>query len=98
VFIHAVIFEIAASQVGKYRKDSLMWAGYAREAKGFIAYFTMKRFGHKGQYISVYEWKNKTDHDRFMKKYHEYLVARSKARVRPLGYYDLKGLDSLKFS
>jgi len=96
MFIHAVIFKIASSQVAKYRKDSLMWAQYARKAGGFIAYFTMKRYGYNGEYVSVYEWKSKAYHDRFMKKYHDYLVLKSRAKVMPLAYYNLKMLDNLK--
>lgn len=98
MFIHTVLFEIKPKEVSKYRKDSFMWAGYTRKAKGFVAYFTMKRFGYKNQYASVYEWKKKSDHDRFMKKYHDWLVSKSKAKVRVLGYYNLKAVDKLRSS
>lgn len=96
MFIHAVLFEIKPKEVGKYRKDSRMWAGYARKAKGFIAYFTMKRNGLKNQFASVYEWQRKADHDRFMKKYHDWLVGKSRAKVKVLGYYNLKAVDKLR--
>lgn len=96
MFIHTVLFEIDKSQVRDYRKDSKMWARYAKKAKGFVAYFTMQRFGYKNQYASVYEWQSKADHDRFMKKFHDWLVSRSKARVTVLGYYNLKTIDKLR--
>ncbi|MCK9603603.1 MAG: hypothetical protein M0R66_04510 [Candidatus Omnitrophica bacterium] len=93
MFTHVVLFQIHPKEVKDYRKDSKMWAGYAKKAKGFIAYFTMKRLGFKDQYASVYEWKTKASHDRFMKKFHEGLVAKSKARVKVLGYYNLQTID-----
>ncbi len=96
MFIHTVLFEIKPKEVAAYRKDSLMWARYAKKAKGFVAYFTMKRFGHKGQYASVYEWRSKADHDRFMSKFHDWLVAKSRAKVKVLGYYNLKNIDRLR--
>jgi hypothetical protein len=96
MFIHTVLFEINAREVADYRKDSKMWARYAKKARGFVAYFTMKRFGYKNQYASVYEWQSKSDHDRFMKKFHDWLVSRSKARVKVLGYYNLKTIDKLR--
>ncbi|MCX5711103.1 MAG: hypothetical protein NT060_03975 [Candidatus Omnitrophica bacterium] len=96
MFIHCVLFQIESKEVRKYRKDSLMWASYTKKAKGFIAYYTMKRFGFKDQYASVYEWKTKAQHDRFMKKYHDWLVGKSKARVKVLGYYNLKKVDQAR--
>ena len=95
MFIHVVLFQIQPKEVAKYRKDSLMWAAHTKKAKGFVAYSTMTRYGYLNQYASVYEWDKKTDHDRFMKKYHERLVSKSKAEVKVLGYYDLKGIDQL---
>ncbi|MFA5117707.1 MAG: hypothetical protein WC695_02520 [Candidatus Omnitrophota bacterium] len=95
MFVHTVLFEIKPGEVPAYRKDSLMWAGFARKAKGFVAYRTMKRFGFTGQYASVYEWKTKQDHDRFMKKFHDWLVGKSKAKVKVLGYYNVKAIDSV---
>ena len=96
MFIHSVLFEIEPKEVAKYRKDSLMWAREAKKAKGFLAYNTMKRFGYENQYASVYEWKTKQHHDRFMKKYHDWLVSKSEARVKVLGYFNLKAIDRVK--
>jgi hypothetical protein len=96
MFIHSVVFEIEPKEVRDYRKDSLMWARYAKKAKGFRAYHTMKRFGFKNQYASVYEWDAKADHDRFMGEFHDFLVGKSKARVKVLGYYNLRAIDRLK--
>ncbi|MCX5706882.1 MAG: hypothetical protein NTW13_04405 [Candidatus Omnitrophica bacterium] len=96
MFIHVVLFEIYPKEVFKYRKDSLMWASYTKRALGFRAYFTMKRFGYKNQYASIYEWQNKSDHQRFMKKYHGWLVGKSRAKVKVLGYYNLKAIDRLR--
>lgn len=93
MFIHTVLFEIVPNQVADYRKDSKMWASYCRKAPGFISYHTMKRYDHANQYASVYEWKSRRDHDRFMAKYHDWLVGKSKARVKVLGYFNLKSID-----
>jgi len=98
MFIHSVLFEIAPQEVAAYRKDSRMWAGYARKAGGFVAYHTMKRYDHKNQYASVYEWRCKQDHDRFMKKFHDWLVSKSKAKVKVLGYYNLKAIDKVRLA
>lgn len=98
MFRHAVLFQIEPKEVADYRKDSKMWARYAKKAKGFIAYYTMKRQGFRNQYASVYEWRSESDHKRFMGKFHDWLVGKSKARVRVLGYYNLKGLDRLRLS
>ena len=67
MFIHSVLFEIAPREVGKYRKDSLMWARHTKKA----------------------------DHDRFMRKYHNWLVSQSCAQVKVLGYYNFKVVDKL---
>lgn len=96
MFIHAVLFEIKPKEVAKYRCDSLIWASFTKKAKGFISYNTMKRYGYPGQYISVYQWQGKINHDRFMRKYHDWLVGKSKAKVKVLGYFNLKSIDSLK--
>jgi len=96
MFIHTVLFEVKPEEVVKYRKDSLMWAAHTKKARGFLGYRTMKRYGFRNQYASVYQWMGKTDHERFMKKYHDWLVGKSKAKVKVLGYYNLKGIDSLK--
>jgi len=96
MFVHTVLFEVQPKEVAKYRKDSKMWASYTRKTKGFRAYNTMKRFGYKNQYASVYEWDSKRIHDSFMKKYHDWLVSKSKAKVKVLGYYNLKSIDKVK--
>jgi heme-degrading monooxygenase HmoA len=94
MFIHAVLFEIKPKEVKDYRKDSIMWANFAKkESKGFISYFTMKRVGEKNQYVSVYKWKTRDHHNTFMKKFHDFLVSKSKAKVKTLGYYNLKAID-----
>lgn len=96
MFIHVVLFEIKPKEVPDYRKDSKMWARYAKNYGGFISYHTMKRFGFNNQYASVYEWKTKQGHERFMNKFHDLLVGKSKARVKVLGYYNLKSIDKLR--
>ncbi len=96
MFAHVVHFEVKPKEVAKYRRDSLMWAAHTKKARGFLEYKTMKRYGFKDQYASVYQWMKKSDHDRFMGKYHDWLVGKSKARVKVLGYYNLKMIDRLK--
>ena len=95
MFTHLVLFEVKPKETAKYRKDSLMWASYTKKARGFLGYRTLRRYGFKNQYASVYQWVNKADHDRFMDKYHDWLVGKSKARVKVLGYYNFKEIDSL---
>ena len=90
MFIHAVLFRIKPKELSKYHRDNLMWARYARKAEGFISYRTMLRVDHESQYASVYVWKTKTCHDRFMKKYNDWLVSKSSAKVRVVGYFNLK--------
>lgn len=96
MFIHSALFEIAPKELAKYRKDCKMWAGYAQKAKGFIRYFTVKRMGYKNQYASVYEWQEKKEHDRFMRTLHDWLVSKSKAKVKVLGYYNLKSIQEIE--
>ena len=94
MFIHAVLFEIKRSEVPYYRRDSIMWARHAKKhSKGFVSYYTMKRADVKNQYLSLYEWKTRNHHDAFMKRFHDFLVSKSKAKVKTLGYYNLKALD-----
>ncbi|MDI6758243.1 MAG: hypothetical protein QMD94_00990 [Candidatus Omnitrophota bacterium] len=93
MFIHAVLFEIKPKEAISYRKDSLMWASYAKKAEGFLAYHTMKRSGYKNQYASVYTWKLRRNHISFMKNLHDWLVSKSKARVKVLGYYNFSAID-----
>ena len=96
MFTHAVLFKIDKNQLKKYYRDCRKWARYAAKAKGFVSYSTMERVDFKGQYASVYSWKTKKDHGRFMDKFHDWLVNKSKARVKVLGYYNLRGVDKLK--
>lgn len=96
MFIHAVLFEIKPAQVLTYIKDSRMWARHARKEKGFVSYFTMKRKDFRNQYVSIYQWRNYKYHQRFMDKFHDWLVSKSKARVKVLGYYNLKGIDRIR--
>ena len=96
MFIHVVLFEIKPKEVAKYRKDSLMWARYTKKHKGFLSYCTMKCYGFKNQYASVYKWDKKTNHDNFMRKYHDWLVGKSSAKVKVLGYYNLKAVDKFQ--
>ena len=95
MFIHAVHFKVMPKEVKDYRKDSLMWARFAKKYK-LEAYFTMKRLGYKNEYISVYLWKKKQDCDRFMKDLHDELVSKSKAKVTVFGYYNLSAIDKAK--
>ncbi len=95
MFIHSVLFEIAPKEQAKYKKDCRMWAVYAGKAKGFIRYLTVRRLDHKNQFASVYEWKAKAYHQRFMKKNHDWLVSKSKAKVKVLGYYNLGKIQEI---
>lgn len=90
MYIHTVLFQIKPKEISRYHRDNKMWAYYAKKTKGFVAYRTMKRTDYKDQYASVYEWEAKSCHDRFMKKYHDWLVSKSSARVKVLGYFNLK--------
>lgn len=96
MFIHAVLFEIKPNQVPAYRKDCWIWAAYAKKAKGFVSYFTVRRKGYKNQYASVYVWQKQQDHNRFMNRLHDWLVGKSEAKVSVLGYYNLQTIDSVK--
>ena len=88
MFIHAVLFQIKSRHVKIYKNDCRMWARYARQAPGFLGYSTLKRVDAKNQYASVYQWKAKSCHKRFMDKWHEKLVAKSHCPVKVLGYYN----------
>jgi len=83
------LFEITPKEFPAYRRDCRMWARYAGRAKGFLNFFIMERTAYKNQYASVYEWKNKAAHDRFMKKFHDWLASKSRSRVKVLGCYNL---------
>ncbi|HOX54088.1 MAG: hypothetical protein PHI86_02210 [Candidatus Omnitrophica bacterium] len=88
MFTHAVLFKINKSELKKYYRDNKMWARHAKKAKGFISYYTMKRADFKDQYASVYSWRDKKYHDKFMGKFHDWLVSKSYAKVKVLGYYN----------
>lgn len=96
MFIHAVLFEIKPKEVRDYRKDSIMWARHAKKhSKGFVSYHTMKRADVENQYVSIYRWKTRNHHDIFMKEFHDFLVSKSNAKVKSLGYYNLKAMDKV---
>ena len=96
MFTHAVLFQVSSTQLPLYRRDCRVWARYARRVKGFIAYSTLKRVDYKDQYASVYVWEKKIYHDRFMKEFHDWLVAKSHAKVKVLGYYNLSSIDGAR--
>lgn len=96
MFIHKVLFKINPDNVKKYINDCKMWAKEAKKAEGFIRYQTLKRTNEKGQYASVYYWKNRPSHDRFMGRCHDQLVERSQARVKVLGYFNYAVKDSVE--
>ncbi|MFH1269766.1 MAG: antibiotic biosynthesis monooxygenase [Candidatus Omnitrophota bacterium] len=96
MFSHTVLFEIAPKEVPAYRRDCKMWARYASKARGCIAFFIMKRADYKNQYASVYQWRSKADHDRFMKKFHEWLADKSESKVKVLGFYNLNSILHIK--
>jgi hypothetical protein len=94
MFTHAVLFKIDKKEVKKYHKDCKMWAGFAGKANGFLSYYTMQLKDAKNQYVSVYSWKAKKYHDSFMVEFHDWLVGRSKARVKVLKYHNLNSVYS----
>jgi heme-degrading monooxygenase HmoA len=89
MFIHMVLFQIKPQHVKIYKKDCRMWAAHVRKAAGFLRYLTIKRVNAKNQYASVYEWKSKIYHQRFMKIWHDRLVEKSLCPVKVLGYYQM---------
>ncbi len=88
MFIHMVLFKIQKRHVPVYLKDCALWAKEAKRHPGFLDYRTLFRANEKGQYASFYVWKNKTGHDRFMKKNHDRLVSLSKCPVKVVGHYN----------
>ena len=90
MFIHMALFEIKPQHVKIYKKDCLVWARHAKKAKGFLRYLTIKRVDAKNQFASVYEWKSKAHHQRFMKVWHDKLVDKSHCPVKVLGYYNFQ--------
>lgn len=92
-FTHMVLFKIKPQDVRIYKKDCRMWARYAGKAKGFLRYLTVKRVNAKNQFASVYKWKTKAHHERFMKVWHDRLVEKSHCPVVVLGYYNFKAIQ-----
>lgn len=88
--MHLVLFQIQKKNVPVYVRDCKIWSKAAGKAAGFLASHTLFRTNHKDHYASVYMWKNKSAHERFMKKHHDRLVGLSKCPVKVLGYYDFK--------
>ena len=95
MFTHVVLFKINPKELPKYYLDCRIWARYAKKAKGFIRYYTLKRVDFKNQYASAYVWTSKKHHDRFMAKFHDWLVAKSKAKVKVLGYYNFQSVQEI---
>ena len=96
MFIHKVLFRIQKRHVPLYRTDCLMWAREASRHPGFLGYRTLERTDHKGQYASLYMWKSRPHHERFMKKHHDRLVSLSKCPVEVLGYYNYRSIQALR--
>lgn len=92
MFIHIVLFRIQKRHVPVYKKDCLIWKKCARRHPGFLACHVLQRTDTPHQYASYYAWKSRRDHDRFMRKHHDRLVAVSKCPVKVLGYYNLTAL------
>jgi hypothetical protein len=95
MFIHTAHFTVQQNQVKKYRADSCMWARCAKKSKGFIAYYTFKSSDYRNRYISAYIWKTKKDNDRFMSKFHDYLVSKSNATVFVNRYCNMTAIDTI---
>lgn len=90
MFIHMVLFKIKPSDVRTYVADCRLWAREAGKWGGLLKYHTLFRTDEKGHCASFYLWKNKRDHDSFMKKHHDRLVALSRCPVKVLGYFNFK--------
>ena len=83
-----VLFRIQKRNLPVYTADCKIWHKEAKRHAGFLDYRTLFRVNEKDQYASFYVWKNKSAHDRFMKKHHDRLVALSRCPVKVLGYYN----------
>ena len=90
MFIHLVLFEIKKANVPTYVTDCKIWDREARRHRGFLGSKTLGRVNENGQYASFYMWRSQADHQRFMKKHHDRLVALSKCPVKVLGYFNFK--------
>src|SRR3989338_10852341 len=95
MFIHMVLFKIRKINVPIYIADCRMWEREARRQSGFLSYHTLFRSNKKGHYASLYFWKSKKDHSRFMKKHHDRLVSFSKCPVEVLGYFDFSPIGRI---
>lgn len=96
MFIHSVLFEIKPRNLAGYYRDNRMWASCARKHKGFLAFYAMKRQGHKNEYLSVYKWNTIAEYKRFMRKSHDLLAAKSRSKVKFLGYFNMKLINQIK--
>lgn len=90
MYAHMVLFQIKLQNIKIYKRDCRMWARQARKARGFLKYLTVKRVNVPSQYASVYQWRSKVYHDRFMRIWHDKLVAKSLCPVKVLGYYNFE--------
>ena len=90
MFIHQVLFKIKKKDIAAYLGDCRIWRKEAGRHPGFLDCYTLLRSNEKNQYASVYLWKSKIHHSRFMKKHHDRLVSVSRCPVKVLGYYDFK--------
>jgi len=90
LFIHLVLFKIRKRDVPVYAADCRLWEAEAKRQPGFIACRTLRRTNARGQYASFYQWRRRSQHERFMKKHHERLVRLSKCPVTVLGYYNFE--------
>lgn len=92
MFIHKVLFKIAAKHVPIYKRDCLLWQREAAKHAGFVGYKTLVRMDRKGEYASLYFWKNRAAHERFMKKQHDRLVSLSKCPVQVVDYFNYRSI------
>lgn len=88
MFIHKVLFRIAKKNVPIYKRDCKIWKSEASRHPGFLGCETLERHDRKGEYASLYIWKSKKFHDRFMKKHHDRLVSLSKCPVEVVDYFN----------
>lgn len=92
MYIHKVLFKIAAKHVPTYKRDCRLWHREASKHPGFMGYRTLVRVGRKGEYASLYIWKSRQHHVRFMKKHHDRLVSLSQCPVRVVDYFDYSSI------
>ena len=94
MFAHWVLFEIKKKNVPTYKVDCRLWAREAKKHAGFLDCRILIRTNAENQYASIYVWKSKTHHERFMRRHHDRLVALSKCPVKVLGYFNFRDLTS----